>query len=299
MAILFLRYVEATIALALHDNRYFQVVVAPFLCAFLIFWHRARIFKVAHYSPGVGFPPFIILAVLCLLLRYRYPSTPLGSSFALAFSVLLLMSVFLLFNGVRSFREALFPLCCLLLMIPLPPDWMDKINAAYQHGSAEMSLAIFRLTGTPVFREGMRFSLPGLNIEIAKECSGIRSGLMFFTVGILAASLYLQSGWRKLVLIAATVPISIMKNAVRIVSLSLLSIYVDRFFLNGPLHHKYGGMLSLPVDLALFVPLVLALRKSEDRAARLTATKPPDAAKGAPALAGTLAIQQSANVENE
>jgi hypothetical protein len=50
---------------------------------------------------------------------------------------------------------------------------------------------------------------------------------------------------------------------VRIVSLSLLSLYVNRSFLNGPIHHQYGGMLSLPVDFALFVPLVVALRKSE------------------------------------
>jgi len=156
------------------------------------------------------------------------------------------------------------------MMIPLPTDWMDNISAGYQRGSADMSYAILRLTGVPVFRQGMKFALPGLDIEIAPECSGIRSSLVFFTVGILAAGLYLRSGWKKFALIASTIPIAIFKNAVRIVSLSLLSIYVNRAFLNGPIHHQYGGLLSLPVDLLLFIPLVLALRKSEQRSLDVT-----------------------------
>lgn len=141
----------------------------------------------------------------------------------------------------------------------------------------------------------MKFSLPGLNIEIARECSGIRSGLMFFVVGILGASLYLKSGWRKFILIAATIPISIVKNAVRIVSLSLLSIYVNRSFLDGPIHHKYGGMLSLPVDLLLFVPLVLALRRAEDRCAVTSAAGDRE---NCASLTGALEIPRTVNVEN-
>jgi exosortase/archaeosortase family protein len=90
--------------------------------------------------------------------------------------------------------------------------------------------------------------------------------LVFLTVGILTASLFLRSGWGKLSLIVATIPIAICKNAVRIVALSLLSVYVDHSFLNGPIHHRYGGLLSLPVDFLLFVPLLLALRKYENTA---------------------------------
>ena len=111
----------------------------------------------------------------------------------------------------------------------------------------------------------MRFSLPGLDIEIASECSGIRSSLMFLMVGILTAGLFLRPGWRQLVLIVSTIPIAMCKNAARIVALSLLSIHIDPVFLNGPIHHQYGGVLSLPVDFALFVPLLIALHKSEVR----------------------------------
>lgn len=257
--------VTGTASLSLNDDRYLQIVIAPFLCCFLVYWHRAEIFAEAQFSPGLGIPLVLVSAALSVTLLYWQPRSSTTLLLGQSAAVLLWMSAFLLCYGARSFRAGLYPLCCLLLMIPLPPDWMDKVSAGFQHGSADVSYAILRLTGVPVFRQGMRFSLPGLDIEIAPECSGIRSSLIFLMVGILAASLYLRSGWRQFALIASTIPISIFKNAVRIVSLSLLSIYVNRDFLTGPIHHQYGGVLSFPVDLLLFIPLVLLLRKSEVR----------------------------------
>lgn len=148
------------------------------------------------------------------------------------------MAAFGLFFGRASFRAALYPLSFLWLTVPLSPSLMDSIGAGLQRGSAGASYAILRLLHIPVFRQGMKFSLPGLDLEIAPECSGIRSSLIFFLVGILSTQIYLQSGWRRLVLIDVTIPISIFKNAVRIDRLSLLSIYVDRAFLTGPIHHQ-------------------------------------------------------------
>jgi len=257
--------VVAIVRLSLHDDRYLQILLAPFLCGFLIHWYRAEIFAAPEYAPRVGVPLVLVAVILCITATYWQPRTTTTLLLAQSAFVLLSASAFFLVCGARSFRAALYPLCCLLLMIPLPSGLMDQVSAGFQHGSANVSYAIFRLTGTPVLRQGMQFSLPGLDIEIASECSGIRSSLMFLMVGILTASLFLRSSWSQAVLIVATIPIAICKNAVRIVSLSLLSIHVNRVFLEGPIHHKYGGVLSLPVDLALFIPLLLALRKSEDR----------------------------------
>lgn len=61
------------------------------------------------------------------------------------------------------------------------------------------------------------------------------------------------------------IPLAIFKNAVRIVTLSSLGVYVDRSFLYGKLHHE-GGLLFAIIALAIFVPLLFALQKSESRA---------------------------------
>ena len=147
-------------------------------------------------------------------------------------------------------------------MIPIPTVVFDKIVFALQKGSSEMTYVLFKLFGVPVFRQGFKFSLPGVEIEIAKECSGIRSSLALFITGILAAHVFLRSGWRMIVLSLAMIPLAIFKNAVRIVTLSWLGVYVDRSFLYGRLHQQ-GGILFALIALAIFVPLLFVLQKSE------------------------------------
>jgi exosortase len=116
--------------------------------------------------------------------------------------------------------------------------------------------------GVPVFRDGFLFTLPGLTVEVAEQCSGIRSGISLFLVGILAGHIFLKSGWRKLALAAAVVPITIAKNGLRIVTISLLGAYVDRQVLSGPLHQA-GGIPFFGVALVLLAVVLWALRRGE------------------------------------
>jgi exosortase len=175
------------------------------------------------------------------------------------------MAAFVLCYGVQSFRAGLYPLCCMFLLIPLPPSWMDRVAAGLQHGSAAVSYEILRLSGIPVLRRGMLFSLPGLDFEVAPECSGIRSSLALMMVAIVAGYVYLRSGWARSALILLTVPIVLFKNAVRIVVISTLGAFVDRVFIDGPFHHRYGGLLFTVVGVVLFVLVLAGLQKVERR----------------------------------
>jgi exosortase len=254
----------AVVRLAVHDDRYFQILAAPLLCVFLIYWERTKIFSESRFSPRAGVPLLSLAMLLCFAVVGRpSPSNEQAGLVLAVFAIILAwMAAFILCYGAQSFKTALFPLCCLFLMIPAPLEWMDRITLGLQHASAATSYAILRLAGIPVFRQGMTFLLPGLSIQVAPECSGIRSCLVFVIVGILAGRVFLRSGWRILALIVLTIPIAIFKNAVRIVVISSLSVYVDRGIIDGPLHHN-GGPVFAFVGIALFVPLLYALGTSE------------------------------------
>jgi exosortase len=263
---LFWSSLAAVVSLSVRDDRYFQIVVGPILCLFLIYRERARIFSEARFSPRLGIPLLLLAVLLGLVLSLQPRGADDNRSLVpVVFAVVLVwMSAFILCYGTRSFRAALFPLCCLLMMIPVPPALMDRITVGLQHGSADVSYALLRLAGIPVFRQGMTFSLPGLDVQVAPECSGIRSCMVFMIMGILAGRVYLRSGWRRWALIVMTIPIAIFKNAVRIVVISSLSAYVNRAILSGPLHHSGGPVFAL-VGIALFAPLLVALQRSEIR----------------------------------
>jgi len=114
----------------------------------------------------------------------------------------------------------------------------------------------------PFIREGLQFYLSGQNIEIATECSGIRSSFALLVLTALMSNVLLQSVWRKVVLVSAVVPLVLVKNGIRIVTLSLLAIRVDPAFLAGWLHHS-GGFIFFGVTLFAEAALCWALRRSE------------------------------------
>lgn len=241
----------SALGLAIHSDRYLQVALAPLVTSFLIFWDRKTIFQQARYSPAVGIP--LVACAILLGILFRSRSLPL----AVLSMVLLALSAFLLCFGPRSFRAALYPLCCLFVTIPFPVEWMNRVATNLQYGSAAVSYAILRVTGIPVFRHDLVFSLPGLDFEVAPECSGIHSSLALLMISLVASYLYLRSGWSRLALILLTIPIALFKNAARIVTLAVLGAYVDRIYIDGPLHHKYGGLVFSVLGAILFV-LVLA-----------------------------------------
>jgi exosortase len=161
-------------------------------------------------------------------------------------------------------KRAIFPVSFLILIVPLPPVILDRIILALQVGSADISFVLFKILRVPVFRDGLKFALPGVDIEVATQCSGIRSSMSLFIASILVAQALLRSGWRRVCLCLLTIPVVIFKNAVRIVTISWLGVYADQRFFFGKLHHAGGLPFSL-VALAILGALLFALRKSEAR----------------------------------
>ena len=130
--------------------------------------------------------------------------------------------------------------------------------------------ALFTVTSTPHHREAFVFSLPTLAIEIADECSGIRSSIALILTTLLVADQFLKTTTWRLALVAAALPFAILKNGIRIATLTLLSLHVDPSFLTGQLHHE-GGMVFFVLTLALMTPLLFALQRAERRARRSSA----------------------------
>jgi exosortase len=164
--------------------------------------------------------------------------------------------------GARALRRGIFPSALLLLMIPLPDLLLRELIRSLQMGTADVSEALFRLTGVAFLRSGMDFELPGFIVEIAEECSGIRSSMALLITNLIAGHLFLRSTWSKLALTLVTAPLLIVKNAIRIVTLSLLSVHVDPGFLTGNLHRS-GGAVFFLIALILLGAALISLQKVE------------------------------------
>jgi len=146
--------------------------------------------------------------------------------------------------------------------VPLPELVLNPIIQFLQHQSAFAARLLFRAVGTPVTQDGIMLSIPGLDIEVARECSSIRSSLILVLTTMFMAQLLLRSWWRKGLLIAAAVPLSVAKNGLRILVISELGTRVDPGFLDGKLHH-HGGIIFFAVSVAAVMALLWILRRTE------------------------------------
>jgi exosortase len=172
--------------------------------------------------------------------------------------------------GLRTFRSFLFPLCFLFWMVPIPAAPLNWIIPVLQNESALAARILFRMAAVPVTQDGIVLDIPGLSIEVARECSSLRSSLVLMVMTMVLAHLFLRSWWRKALLIVAAIPLSVIKNGLRIFVIAELATRVDPGFLDGTLHH-HGGPVFLAVAVVIVIVLIWILRRSETAQSRVLA----------------------------
>jgi exosortase len=253
-------------------DHYSHLVVIPLISSYLLYASRRSIFGVADTSPAPGTASLIALLGLGQILASRIYGPALndndGLAIAMAGVVTLVLAGYIGFLGYECARAARFPLGFLFLAVPLPSLLLDDFIRVLQYGSAQVADLLFQAFGIPVLREGLVFALPRVSIEVAKECSGIRSSMALLILALLCAYFFLHTTSRRIVLILLSVPLLVLKNGIRIVVLTVLAEYVDPSFLTGNLHRD-GGIVFFVVTFAIFGVLLRFLARSESKPPRL------------------------------
>jgi exosortase len=238
------------------------VLLIPAFSAYLVWSHKSQMFVEAAFEPKAAFV-VLLPAFAALAISVQGPlDAVLKSELRILGVILLVHAGFLYCYGRKTFARAIFPMMLLFVAIPLPPALADRLIAVLQRSSAVLCYWLFSILGTPAYRDGIVLSIPGATIEVAKECSGINSSVALLLTVLFVAYESLESTWRRTILVLFVIPLSIAKNVIRIVTLTLLAVYVDRGFLTGKLHHR-GGTVFYLVSLAALYPVYRLLRRSE------------------------------------
>jgi exosortase len=261
----------ALIAYSLQNESASHILLIPAITLFLLFSERRHIFP---QSGGPGIAPGLAMVLAAVGLFWFATRLSNGGNNRLSLEALALVFLwiggFVSSYGVKALRAAIFPLLFLLLMVPWPGAILDPVIRWLQEGSTDITYAIFKALGVPVFRQGFVLTVPGVAIEVATECSGIRSSMALLITCLLAAYFYLRTGWKMLLFVLLVLPLSIIKNGIRIATLTLLSLYVNPSFLSGSLHRD-GGFVFFFLALAMMFPILRLLEKSEKRVQHLAA----------------------------
>ena len=266
VSVLFVQTLARLLGLALDNDLHSYIPIVPVISGYLLYI-RPR--TIVPFSSSVGATIGVAGAGFAALGASIQLQGTLSVNDDLALMMLAYVSFIVaggfLFLGSKRMAAAAFPIAFLLFMIPLPDAAVSWLELALVAASADAAALFFNMTGTPLFRQGTIFALPGIVLEVARECSGIRSTVVLFITSVLASHLFLKSTWRRLALLTFVIPLAIVRNGFRILVIGLLCVYVGPHMSDSFIHHR-GGPIFFVLSLIPLFMFLLLLRRQGRRA---------------------------------
>lgn len=254
-------------AFALKSDLYSYILIIPFISAYLIWIERKRLYPTGSPLPR-GWAALLLIAGIGFLaaaaLSRLGGATPLVDSLAywMYSLVCLLGAAACTFLGRDALRALGFPLAFLIFLAPLPAGVELGFETLLQHGSSWVAHRFFDVANMPVYREGTLFQLPGFSMQVAPECSGIRSTLALFLTSLVAGRMFLRSPWKCALLAALVLPIALLRNGLRVFVIGELCVKVGPHMIDSWVHH-HGGPLFFALSLIPFSLVLLYFYKTD------------------------------------
>jgi len=265
-------FAKPLFSLAIHaagSELHSHILLVPFVSIYLTYIRRHSLPKDSTFSPGWVVVPFAV-GMISVIMAWAWGGSgqPLSYNDYLALMslsfVCFLAAGGFLFLGRKWMAAATFPFAFLVFMVPMPDAMADALETSSKLASAEAANLFFNLTGTPTLRDGTIFALPGITLQVAQECSGIRSSWVLLITSLLAANLFLKTHWRRILLVAAVIPLGVLRNGVRILFIGLLCMHGGPGMIHSVFHRRGGPPFFVLSLIPLFL-LLWWLRRGEAR----------------------------------
>lgn len=167
------------------------------------------------------------------------------SQFALVGMLVLAVAAVL---GLRITWEMGFPLAFLLFAVPFGEFAMPQL----MEWTANVTILGLRLSGVPVYREGLHFIIPSGSWSVVEACSGVRYLIASLMVGTLFAYLNYRSLRRRLIFIGVSFVVPILANWLRAYIIVILGHLSGNRLAAGIDHLIYGWLFFGIVIMAMF-----------------------------------------------
>jgi len=213
------------------DPDYTHGFFVPLFALYFVWEQWGRLTSMAAKPSWLGLPPLLVgVAIKVWTLFYDSPFVSCVSM------VFVISGVVLLTAGRRVFRTLAVPIFFLILMMPLPTPIYNRVALPMRQFAAVVGTTVLQGLGIPVLREGNVIVLPETTLEVAEACSGMRFLTGFIALGVAFAYLCRRPLWERIVLLASSVPIAILANALRVTVIALLTHWGFQSFVDGLPH---------------------------------------------------------------
>jgi len=243
-----------------NDANWSHGFVIPLFSLFLLYSRRYELLSVRRRACILGLP-LMILGILAQILAYH----PIGNYWLCQLAmVFVLLSLVLYLGGPAVIRLTWLPILYLILAMPIPDTLYGQIALPLQNFAASGATAILALCGVGIEVTASHLTVTTISgqvrtLDVVEACSGVRSLMAYVALGVAWAYLENRPLWQRLTLVAATVPVAVLCNVLR-VTVTCTMFVIDRPELGQKFMHEFTGMLMLVPALALFALLSWMLK---------------------------------------
>lgn len=146
-------------------------------------------------------------------------------------------------------RRIIFPLGFLFFAVPIGEFLLPQL----MEWTADFTVLALRLSGIPVYREGLQFVIPSGHWSVVEACSGVRYLIASLTVGTLFAYLNYQSSKRRLLFVLVALLVPVVANWLRAYLIVMLGHLSGNKLAVGVDHLVYGWLFFGVVIMLMFV----------------------------------------------
>lgn len=229
------------------------------IIGYLVWTNRAQVAKSVGGSGFFGY--LLLLAAIFFLFVGRFGSLRYFVNLSMWTS---LCGMALVALGQHSFRALWLPMLIGVFAIPFPA-FIDRLASfRLRLISSYLSEKALRLVNIPVYRDGNIIDLGVIQLQVVDACSGLRYLWPSILMALLVGWFFLKSPWKRILLLAASIPVTIFSNAFRIALTGILTKFIDPALAEG-FFHDFSGWLVYILSLGILWGITLLLVSKKDK----------------------------------
>ena len=200
------------------------------LCVWLI-WKKRADLTALEIVPAPRVFALLAPALVCWILAAAV-DVQVVQQFSMIF---IIINIVWLIVGWQALSKIRFPLLMLFFAVPFGQSLIPPL----MEFTANMTVLLVRLSGIPIYQEGLFFTLPSGSWSVVEECSGVRYLIASVALGAIYAYLNYTSPKKIIIFMLMAIVVPIVGNVLRAYGIVLTG-------------HLSGMTLAVGVDHLLY-----------------------------------------------
>ncbi|HRZ87374.1 MAG TPA: exosortase/archaeosortase family protein [bacterium] len=221
----------------------------PFISLYIVFLKKDLLTKYLQQDPPQPSAKDILLFLAGILLYFVGTAASIIYFRQVSFIIILAGAVWFVY-GWGLLKELIFPVSYLLFAVPIPEAAYQAFSSPMKIFASRIAAHLIRLTGIPVYREGVNLFFPQTSVEVVDACSGMRSLISLLAVAAAFAYFFQKKPLGRGVLFLSAIPIAVLSNVIRIALTGIIAHTYGMEYAQGMLHTMLGTAIVIVIGVS-------------------------------------------------